>query len=62
MDIRINEVQSRVQTMDSQALLEPQVMRQIVKACVKAVQEDQARQKHLAGERQLNSGASSKSE
>jgi hypothetical protein len=54
MDIRINEVNSRVQTMDSQALLDPQVMRQIVKACVTAVNEDQERQKRLASERKLS--------
>ena len=42
MDVRINEVHSRVQTMDSKSLLDPHVMRQIVQACVKAVKEDQA--------------------
>jgi len=62
VDVRINEVQSRVQTMDSHALLDPGVMRQIVKACVKAIKEDQAREKHLAGERRLSSRASSDSE
>ena len=36
MDVRINEVNSRVQMTDSQALLDPAVMRQIVKACVAA--------------------------
>lgn len=59
MDVRINEVHSQVQAVDSKALLDPAVMRQIVKACVKAVKEDQARQKHLADERSLTSSASS---
>jgi hypothetical protein len=62
MDVRINEVQSHVQTVDSKAMLDPQVMRQIVKACVKAVKEDQERQKRLADDRRLSSGVSSENE
>jgi hypothetical protein len=62
MDVRINEVQSQVQTLDSKAMLDPQVMRQIVKACVKAVKEDQERQKRLADDRRLSSGVSSENE
>jgi hypothetical protein len=58
MDMRINEVQSRVQTMDSRMLLDPQVMRQIVKACMAAIEEERARQKHLVTERQLNATVS----
>jgi hypothetical protein len=58
MDIRINEVHSQVQAMDSTSLLSPHVMRQIVKACVQAVKEDRARQEMAAGERRLTSGVS----
>ena len=58
MDVRINEVHSQVQTIDSKALLDPHVMRQIVTDCVKAVKEDQARHEQLAKERRLSSGAS----
>jgi hypothetical protein len=58
MDVQINEVQSQVQTVNSKALLDPVVMREIVKACVKAVREDQARQKLLAEDRKMNAGAS----
>jgi hypothetical protein len=58
MDVRINEVQSRVQTLDSRMILDPQIMRQIVKACVAAIEEEQARQKHLVSERQLNATVS----
>jgi hypothetical protein len=58
VDVRINEVSSRVQTVDSKSMLDPAVMRQIVKACVKAVKEDLARQKQLAEDRQMNAGAS----
>jgi hypothetical protein len=59
VDVRINEVHSQVKTVDSKALLDPHVMRQIVQACVKAVKEDQARQKQLVSERQISSGVSS---
>jgi len=56
MDVRINEVQSRVQAVDSQALLDPRIMREIVRACVRAVKEDQAREKRAREERALTSG------
>lgn len=59
MDVRINEVQSRVQTTDSQALLDPRVMREIVRQCVRAVKEEQDREKYMANERKLTSGISS---
>jgi hypothetical protein len=58
VDVRINEVQSQVQAVNSKPLLDPHVMRQIVKACVKALKEDQARQKQLAEDRRMSSGAS----
>ena len=56
MDVRINEVQSRLQPVDSQALLDPKIMREIVKACVRAVKEEQAREKRTREERALTSG------
>jgi hypothetical protein len=59
MDVRINEVQSRVQVGDSQALLDPRVMKQLVSACVKAVKEELERDKRLEKERRLTSGSSS---
>ena len=58
MDVRINEVQSQVQTVNSKSMLDPAVMREIVKACVKAVKEDQAREKQLANDRKMSAGAS----
>lgn len=58
MDMRINEVHSRVQATDSKALLDPRVMREIVRACVRAVKEDQAREKRVEGDRRLTSGVS----
>jgi len=58
-DIRINEVHSRLQATDSRALLDPRIMREIVKACVRAVKEEQAREKRLADDRRLTQGVSS---
>jgi hypothetical protein len=59
MDVRINEVQSRVQVGDSQTFLDPRVMRELVRACVKAVKEEQERDKRLEKERRLTSNSSS---
>jgi hypothetical protein len=56
MDIHINEVQSRIQTTDSQKLLDPRVLSEIVRACVRAVKEDQAREKRMAQDRGLSDG------
>jgi DNA recombination-dependent growth factor C len=56
MDIRVQDVQSRVQATDSQKLLDPRVMKQIIKACVEAVKEDQGREKRRAQDRELTSG------
>jgi outer membrane murein-binding lipoprotein Lpp len=58
MDVRINEVQSQVQTVNSKSMLDPMVMREIVKACVQAVREDQARQKQLSEDRHMSFGSS----
>jgi hypothetical protein len=58
VDVRINEVNSQVQTVDSKGLLDPQVMQQIVKACMKAIKENQDRQKVIDNDRELTDGAS----
>lgn len=59
MDVRINEVNSQVQTVDSKALLDPQVMRQIVNACMNAIKENEDRKKILDNDREPTDGASS---
>ena len=56
MDIRIQDVQSRIQATDSQRLLDPRIMKQIVRACVEAVKEDQAREKRRQQDRELTPG------
>jgi hypothetical protein len=58
MDVRINEVQSRVETTDSQSLLDPRIMREIVRVCVKAVNDQQARDQRIKEEQSLTSGPS----
>jgi hypothetical protein len=56
MDIRINDVQSRIQVHDSQRLLEPRILNEIKRACVAAMKEDQAREKRRAQDRKLTDG------
>jgi len=58
VDIRINEVESRVQATDSQALLDPRVFREIVRSCVKAVKEELARDQRIKDEQSLFSADS----
>jgi hypothetical protein len=59
MDVQINEIQSQVHAVDSQALLEPRVLQQIIRACVQAIKDEQAREKRLSDERRLTPGVSS---
>ena len=59
MDVRINEVQSRVQSVDSRSLLDPRILQQIIRACVQAVKEEQARENRMNEERKLTSGIAS---
>jgi hypothetical protein len=56
MDIRINELQSRIQTTDSQKLLDPRILNEIVRACLRAVKEDLAREKRMSQDRKLSDG------
>jgi hypothetical protein len=58
MDVRINEVQSRVHTMDSQTLMEPRMLHQIVRACLEALKDQEMREKRLEEERRLVPGVS----
>jgi len=55
MDVRINEVQSRVQSTDSQSLLDPRVMQEIVRRCVRAMKDELARDKRIREELSLTS-------
>ncbi len=56
MEIKIQDVQSRIEATDSQKLLDPRIMRQIVQVCVQAVKEELARDKRRQNDRELSSG------
>jgi hypothetical protein len=56
MEVQIQEVVSSVRTVDSEALLTPQVMQQIVSVVLRAVREDQAHGERLRAEQRINSG------
>jgi hypothetical protein len=53
MDINIGQVDSRVKTVDSTSVQE------IVRICLRAIKEEQAREKHAEEDRRLSSHASS---
>lgn len=53
MDVTIQEMTSRLQITDSQALLDPRVLEQIVRMCVQRVQEEQDRAKRANADREL---------
>lgn len=57
MDVQINEVQSRVQVMDSQRMLDPRVMQEIVRTCVRAVREEMERDKRRARDLDITNSA-----
>jgi hypothetical protein len=59
MDVQINEIQSQVHAVDSQTLLEPRLLQQIVRACIRAINDEQAREKRLSDERRLTPGVTS---
>jgi hypothetical protein len=59
MDFRINNINSNVHVGDSQSLTDPHVMREVVRACVKAVKEELERDKRLERERRLTSSKDS---
>jgi len=57
MDVQINEVQSRVQVMDSQRMLDPRVMQEIVRTCVRAMREEMERDKRRARDLDITNSA-----
>lgn len=58
MDVSINEVHSDVRAVDSQSLLDPRILQQIVRACLQAIKDQQTREKRMDEERKLTSGIS----
>lgn len=54
MDIRINELQSQIQTTDSKSLLDPRVLKEVVRICVREVKDQMQREQRDAKERKLS--------
>jgi hypothetical protein len=55
MDIRVNELHSQVKAADPRSLLDPAVLKEIVRVCVRAVKQELESDKRAAEERRLGS-------
>jgi hypothetical protein len=58
MDVEIAEVVARVKAVDGSALTSPEVLRQIVAAVMRAVEEREAHMGRLRAERRVTGGVS----
>jgi hypothetical protein len=56
--VQVNEIDSRVQAMDSQALLSGPVLETIVREVLRRLREEQEREARAADERRLRRGVS----
>lgn len=56
MNVNIGEIHSTVNAVDSEALLSPRVMRQIVSTVLQALAEHEAHQQRLRSERRITAG------
>jgi hypothetical protein len=56
MNIRINEIQSQVKTTPSPSLLDPAVLKEIVRLCVREMKNELERAQRDAKERSIHSG------
>jgi hypothetical protein len=52
----VNDMRSEVKVRDGQALLDPQILQQIIPLCVRAVKEDLARDQRMEQARRLTGG------
>ena len=55
MDVNIGEMNSTVRATDTQALLSPQLLNQIVKAVLERMREEQAHEQRIADESSIRS-------
>ncbi len=55
MDVHIGEMNSTVRATDSQTLLSPQLLNQIVKAVLERLREEQAHEQRVISERSIRS-------
>jgi hypothetical protein len=60
MDVHIGEMNSTVQMTDSQALLSPQILEQIVRIVLQRVRDDDAHRARVEDERRLRPGVTAK--
>lgn len=60
MDVHIGEMNSTVQMTDSQALLSPQILEQIVRVVLQRVNEDDSHRERAEDERRLRPGVTAK--
>lgn len=58
MDVQIGEITSTVRAMDSQTLLHPTVVEQLVRLMLRRVREAEAHDRRVQEERKLNPGVS----
>jgi len=56
MDVEIGEVVATVKAVDGNTLVTPDVMRQIVRAVLRAVEEHQSHQARVGAERRVTGG------
>jgi len=56
MDVEIGEVAATVRAVDGSALLSPEVMKQILKAVMRAVDEREAHAARVSAERRVTGG------
>jgi hypothetical protein len=62
MDVRINQVSSSVNVTDSQSMLSPQVMNQLLRVLREQIREELEREQRIEAERRLRQGVSSRDE
>lgn len=53
MDVHVGEVNSTIRATDTQALLSPQILNQIVTAVLERMREEQAHEQRIADERNV---------
>jgi hypothetical protein len=60
MDVHVGEINSTVRMTDSQALLSPQILEQIVRVVLARVREEDSHKKRVEDERQLRPSVSAR--
>jgi hypothetical protein len=58
MEVQINELQSTVRAVDSDALLSPQTMEKILRVVLQAVNDQEAHRQRVRAEQRITSGVS----